>query len=563
MFDQQKFIIEQAPSVKDMAVKYQQPTTMIEEIYNGSKSFCVRFPLIGAFSSGKSSLLNALIDDNVFAISIDPQTAVPAELSYSPVTEFIGHLQSGETIKLTPDMVKLHQLSSLQPNGWFEALLQKPVLKQFPHVRIVDMPGWESGNEGHARAIDNYASRSLAYGVVVSADEGNLRESLRIALKELTVMNMPIIGIVTKSERKLPEDVQAVIELVEQEIASAIGQKPLSVIAVSARTKNISKFIDVLMLIEQRSESIYAQKYAADFVFQISQILRHIDVLLNKEDLDSEKIFLKIDELHQQKYLFEEKINYETKILESHADSVLRKIMQRVENQLKGSVGGLATTLINKGDVASSMLNTIRISVAEGVRNEFEPEMQRYFSKLDQVLPSSIDIKIDQSQFSNLTTNSKDDTFTDKLKGGTWGGMFAELLTVIVPSLTKIIPGPVGMIIGTILGVLFTGSSKNDQMVARTEQLEQAKQQLMSTVIPQVCGQVQATLEPALLDRIESAKKQISQTAADQFELIEQSLMTLQQNLQQSQSEFQRSRDEYAKDKKYLSEMQTKLESFV
>lgn len=40
-------------------------------------------PVVGEFSAGKSTLLNTLMGKDVLAVSIVPETAIPAELYYS------------------------------------------------------------------------------------------------------------------------------------------------------------------------------------------------------------------------------------------------------------------------------------------------------------------------------------------------------------------------------------------------------------------------------------------------------------------------------------------------
>jgi GTPase len=94
---------------------------------------------------------------------------------------------------------------------------------------LVDLPGLDSGIAAHERVIDNYASRSLAYGVVVSIQEGGLRKSLRRALLELAVAQMPVVLILSKADTQRPEEVHAVAERVTADITALMGRAPMSV----------------------------------------------------------------------------------------------------------------------------------------------------------------------------------------------------------------------------------------------------------------------------------------------------------------------------------------------
>ena len=133
-------------------------------------------PLVGGFSTGKSSLINVVLGDEILSTEITPETAVPAEICYGQnsvlyVTDkgtSVGKVSELNTKKLSIDKEKLVQIT-----------LDNDFLKTIPSVKIVDMPGFDSGFKVHNRAIDEYLPKSLAYIIAVSADEGTIRESVR------------------------------------------------------------------------------------------------------------------------------------------------------------------------------------------------------------------------------------------------------------------------------------------------------------------------------------------------------------------------------------------------
>ena len=59
---------------------------VVEKIMQETESARVCIPIIGKFSSGKSALLNTLLrySRKILKEDITPETAVPAEISYSP-----------------------------------------------------------------------------------------------------------------------------------------------------------------------------------------------------------------------------------------------------------------------------------------------------------------------------------------------------------------------------------------------------------------------------------------------------------------------------------------------
>ena len=59
MFQQQQTLIQDLPKIQNLYEKYQLDSNKFQELTKNSQNFKVRIPLIGVFSAGKSSLINA------------------------------------------------------------------------------------------------------------------------------------------------------------------------------------------------------------------------------------------------------------------------------------------------------------------------------------------------------------------------------------------------------------------------------------------------------------------------------------------------------------------------
>lgn len=66
-------------------------------------------PVIGGFSSGKSSLINSFLGSNVLGVAITPQTAIATELRYSS-EEKIEAIKDDESI----DVFKINELEKVE-----------------------------------------------------------------------------------------------------------------------------------------------------------------------------------------------------------------------------------------------------------------------------------------------------------------------------------------------------------------------------------------------------------------------------------------------------------------
>lgn len=193
----------------------------------------MRVPLVGLFSAGKSTLINKLINDNLLSVQITPETAMAVEFYYTDEDEkFIGHYVNKEIVLNRDDISnqnfeKLSNNTDTGSHTWVSAYIKASVLQQFPHISLVDLPGLESNLISHSQMIDNYIQKSLAYALVVSAEDGELRSSTQQFLHEMSLSH-PIILIVTKSDSKTESDAQDVLTKVESSITALLGRKTTS-----------------------------------------------------------------------------------------------------------------------------------------------------------------------------------------------------------------------------------------------------------------------------------------------------------------------------------------------
>jgi GTPase SAR1 family protein len=543
MFTRQSLILKNIASIYDLMTNYQLPLANLEAIEQDARHFVVRFPLIGAFSSGKSSLLNAMLGKSVFATNVTAETAVPAELTYAEEDSFIAHFADGRTESLQADDVRENRLTSLQPDGWVEARLNAPALAGLPHLRLVDMPGWDSGVAGHTQAVDHYAPLSLAYGVVVSAEEGNLRESIRDALVELVLMNMPIVVVISKSDKKPAEDVDAITEQVKQEVTQATGRPPLRVVKASARSKNMAEFIAALEELEEQAETLFDQSVAARFSAELIQLTKHLEILNNRDDLGSEQIVAKIEQLHRDMQAFDAKLAAETRTLDTQVVSVLAKISRRVENSLKASLESLASKALHNGDPSGDILTIARLTVAEGIREEFTPALQYYFERLAEAVPSSLTVDVMPSGMDGAMLDPEQTK-----------SVLATIMTTLLPVLTRNPIIAIAIPILHALGNLFI--DHNAKRREAEERRENARQHILNSVIPDAVYRIEAELRQTLHQQVQDAKNAIAESVNDQRRALESALSGLQAQLARGQAEYAAAREQYLAD---LATVQTLL----
>ena len=90
---------ENFQKVLAVADKYKLPIDKIKQAISEITDFKITVPLIGGFSTGKSSILNTLIDKELLSTGIMPETAVPTELFYGQDNVIYYFLRSLPTSK--------------------------------------------------------------------------------------------------------------------------------------------------------------------------------------------------------------------------------------------------------------------------------------------------------------------------------------------------------------------------------------------------------------------------------------------------------------------------------
>lgn len=526
----QALLQAQLPQVRDIFQRHGLDLTQLDALSPLINHFEIRVPLIGAFSCGKSSLLNALLSEKLLATDVTPETAVPAELRYSPERRFVGCLPDGRRLPLNEADLRENRLTPLLPSGWVEAQLPNPALAARPQLVLVDLPGWDSGIAAHERVIDDYAGRSLAYGVVVSAEEGALRDSLRRALRELAIDKMPVILIVSKADKRPAEDVQAVVERLRADITALMHREPLAVAVTSARKKDLGALEAALDTLQAQADAIFETHVVDAWRRNLQHAARHLSLLANQDNKDAARLQAEIEKLEQDIHAFDKRLQEETQALELQIDPILRTICRRVENALNDRIDTLTGRVLNGQDISDDVLGTARPVIREVLREEFEPAMQRYLDRLADDLSSRIDFNL------NLDLGSVE------LDSGTGTGgefLWKGLGTALAPLLMKM-KHPLALVaaaIAPLLGALLDSiTGQKRQQLEEARRREQVKSHVCSALSDAV-RQIDARLRPALTEQVKKAHAEVSRNVHAKRDELKRTLDTLITALKQSEAE--------------------------
>ena len=191
-------------------------------------------PVIGAFSAGKSSLLNAFLAEDVLGIGLTPETELATELRYSSDPHLLAIRLDGSTERLdvsalTTMKTRANEFTHLQ------LYLDNPRLKASPSLVLVDMPGFGSSLANHNKAIAYYLPRGVHFIVVTSVEDGNITQSMLRQLDDLQTYERDFTFLLNKTNLRSDEQVQDVAELVDEQIRiNFVDTRPLVRVGLDA-----------------------------------------------------------------------------------------------------------------------------------------------------------------------------------------------------------------------------------------------------------------------------------------------------------------------------------------
>ena len=197
--------------------------------------------VFGRVSSGKSSLLNHLLNTKVLPVGVTPVTAVPIRITFGETARMRVHFARRPILET--GVTRLQEFAAEEANPANEKLvtairveLSAACLKS--GVTLVDTPGLGSLATAGAEETKAYLPRCDLGIVLVDAASNLDREDLDL-VRALGQRGTNVMVLVSKVDLLASEDRRRVIEYVERHLDSEVGAKipvyPVSVVGPDAR----------------------------------------------------------------------------------------------------------------------------------------------------------------------------------------------------------------------------------------------------------------------------------------------------------------------------------------
>jgi GTPase SAR1 family protein len=343
-------------------------------------------PLTGHFSSGKSAIVNALLGRNekVLKENITPETAIPAEVI------FAGGEAESVAIDFTDNHTETISLSDYagrrlraQDVKSICISLQNDFLAAVKSVKLVDMPGFESANTVHDKAIDDYVPQSMAYIVAFPADRLTLTTEIGHILKELCSFDKPVYFMITKADKKPPrEDYLAGLKYLESSLGKYVGNRPIDFFETSAKNNDTDGLKKCLLDIERLSAQLIRKKFAAVYAENSAQTLAYLKKRLESMDLSETELKGEEEKLNRQMQQLAERTKAHAEKFNKDTANCANDVANDVRSALEGIRGELVAMAISKNDggVREKIKSTVQVAVNESLKRRFYPKAEKYLN---------------------------------------------------------------------------------------------------------------------------------------------------------------------------------------
>lgn len=354
----------------------------------------ILLPLVGEFSSGKTTLINALTDSKKLETSSKPTTSVIYEVKFS---------QSSTTatiFKNDGSKVEVSDISELKNDDMEDVSVvsvSDTSTKIPANIVLVDTPGLSSPVQEHKEALVKFLPKADGVFLVVDINQ-QITKSLTEFIDTVKMSMRPIFLIITKSDTKSDSDIESVKKYISDNCKIPVKQ----IAVVSASENRLDEMYSLIDSVQKTKNDIIRQVDELRIKDIVEKLLSHIEEMMKASSSDKE-----MDAAIRKCQTELERISINIdKLIDSVADDIKDaeiRISRQFEDSVSSKLENLATKKSNNYDAeAYTMVNTtssilfnqymsiVNTILTQKARSTKGTDKEVYLSSFDSVDVSSI-----------------------------------------------------------------------------------------------------------------------------------------------------------------------------
>lgn len=430
---------ERYEKLRAIKQKYELSSLDVEKELKGMENFKVISPVIGNFSTGKSSMINAVMEKQLLSVDITPETAIPTEICYG--SDRVFHYYGDKVTEYGIDELPLNGLN-VRNTDLVCIECSCPFFEKIPSVKLVDLPGFDTSIELHNKAIDQYLPNSLAYLLVVSSDEPVLKDSITDLLRELKLFHVPVYIVITKSKRLSESELKDCKELLQKTVKNILEVDEVKCACVeSVGEIDVEGVKEFLLEIQGETKRIFTRKYMDSLKKSAKYVEFYLLDRIDKKDLSTSELEHEKEKIEKEIQEVLGRISREMEAFDSQLEECIAEVKKRIAEDMEGAVDILSVLIRNGNDISDRINGIVRNAVAISVKAEFEPRLQRYLNDI-----------ADAAQIDSPITEELKLELNRKFDESIVHNILVKVTPFVLAAIGAFVSGPLLAIIGVAVG---------------------------------------------------------------------------------------------------------------
>ncbi|MCC9063602.1 dynamin family protein [Flavobacterium piscisymbiosum] len=355
-------------------------------------------PIVGEFSSGKTTLINSLTHSKKLETASKPTTATVYEIHFECKRELVELFYSDGRIDIVDD------ISSFKN----DQLDDVPLIKVYDTSNkissttiLVDTPGLSSNNPRHIESLSKYLPNADALLLFIDVNQ-QITKSLLDFLTINSLTYLPLYLVVTKTDTKTSSEINDV----RAYIAKTINLPLENIISISSVKNELEEFYSLMNNIQKNKNQIIDRVLNFRLENISKYLINHIEELIKNSSSDATLD----NEVKSQKRTLE-KLNFAIEKLISDTRCNLEDIGDAAKREFENHVSDKLDAIISKQDTnADSQAVGIINSTANITLSNYQDNVRKSLYLLANVRKSS-DLEIplrflDSVDLSNVKMDS-------------------------------------------------------------------------------------------------------------------------------------------------------------
>ena len=323
-------------------------------------------PVVGAFSAGKSTLINSFLKDEILSTNITPETALATEIRYSNENYIEAVKENNEIDRYNfEDMETIKQKASNYQ--YLKLYINNEKVKEIEPLILVDMPGFDSPIDIHNKAIMNYLSKGVYFVVLMSSvEDGNISKRL---IRELRIISefRDFTFCISKTNLKPQTEVEKIKDYVKEQLEDFDYEKDI-VLLDDNGGENLRKILKSINL-DNLYNDLFLDELKSNYFNIDSTLSTKISTLKNsKEEAQNiiEEIKSSLKKLENKKQQMIENVE------EKYSLVNINSLIERVIGEIVKNEDYLIDLAIKKQGFENELNEIIRNSLMIEIKYKFE-----------------------------------------------------------------------------------------------------------------------------------------------------------------------------------------------